>query len=572
MQCPSCATPASEGQSHCARCHAPLSALAGAYAAPTSSTEKTIMFDRAPWQPAEEPTGAWSSAEPAEPAGPAQAPEALVPEPFAPQAPAPENPAPAAPRPGEATEWWTPAMDTPSGPTPLPQQQAWSQPAAPEAPSVPAVPDSWFAGPAQEQAPNGSGSGGFPQVQTGPFAPVFDDARQEQPAEPVPPVAFPADSTFAAMGPSEPGPVRPGEYDPGMPYAHPGAPVSEPPYAQSNGLASVPPYDLPNAPVSEPPYVQPEHAQPGGLASELSYAQPEYVQVEYAQPNGLASEPPYAQPQGLASEPPYLAQQPGGHAYGRPQQGFSTVPSPGAMGGGFGQQSAWDAPREEKPLWDPDGPLPMTQSHRVPSANGGAKNKPLVIGVAALVVVALVCVLFVFLNGGDDVKDETGPSQTPVAQVPAGNKPADSAAVKQARKVQALLNTSAKSRVALSNALVKARSCADIPASVATMQQVAQQRQAQWKRAQRLNIPALPQAVKLRNALARSIKLSLDVDLAYLAWARSNQGCKGKTPLKGANYKRGDSLSAEASRSKSRFLEMWNQIAPQYGLAKRQSF
>ncbi|WP_344243502.1 hypothetical protein, partial [Actinocorallia libanotica] len=62
MQCPSCAAPASEGQSHCARCHTSLSALAGAYAAPTSSTEKTIMFDRAPWPQAEEPAGAWSPA------------------------------------------------------------------------------------------------------------------------------------------------------------------------------------------------------------------------------------------------------------------------------------------------------------------------------------------------------------------------------------------------------------------------------------------------------------------------------------------------------------------------------
>ncbi|WP_344451841.1 hypothetical protein [Actinocorallia aurantiaca] len=565
------------------------------------------MFDQAPWTPApaEEPTGSWTPVPaPGEADPPAPAPEQQASGPFSSGFPAPELPAPAAPRQGEATEWWTPALDAPSGPTPLPPQQAWSPralsaaPEIPEAPSVPIVPDSWFAGPVQEQASGGSGE--FRQVQTGPFTPVFDGAGQGRPAEP--PAAFSADSTFAAMGPPDPGAARPEEQDP---YARPGGPVSEPPYVQPDGFESAPPHDRsdgfesppsygwpepaqPEGPVSEHPY-----AQPGGFTAAQPYAQPEYGRQseygrteyfqpehgrpEYPRPDGLAAEPPYAQPNGLAAEPPYAAQQPGEPPYGQPQAGFAPAAQLGMMGGsggsgGFGQQQPWGGPQEEKPLWDPNGPLPMTQSHRAPSADGGAKNKPLLIGVAALVVVALVSVCLVFFDGDDDPKSKIAPSQRPVAQVPAGERTTDPAAVKQARKVQALLNASAKSRGALSDALVKARKCAAIPASVNTMQQVAQQRQAQWKRAQQLNIPQLPEAVKLRAALARSIKLSLDVDLAYLAWARSNQGCKGKTPLKGANYKRGDRLSAQASRSKNRFLEMWNPIAPRYGLAKRQSF
>ena len=600
MQCPSCATPASEGQSHCARCRTSLSALAGAYAAPTSSTEKTIMFDQAPWTPApaEEPTGSWTPVPaPGDPAPPDRAPEQQASGPFTSGSPAPELPA-ALPQ-GEATEWWTPALDAPSGPTPLPPRPAWSPqalsaaPEIPEAPSVPVVPDSWFAGPVQEQA--SGGSGGFPQVQTGPFTPVFDGADQGRPSEPASPAAFPADSTFAVMGPPGPGAAWPEEQDP---YARPGGPVSEPPYVQPDGFESAPshnqpehaqpegaaseqPYAQPGGFTAEQPYTQPEYGrQPEYVQPEYGrteYVQPEHGRPEYPRPDGLAAEPPYAAPGGLAPEPPYTAQQPGEPPYGQPQGGFAPSAQLGMMGGpggpgGFGQQPPWGGPQEEKPLWDPNGPLPMTQSHRAPSAGGGgAKNKPLLIGVAALVVVALVSVGLVFFDG-DDPQSKVAPSQRPVAQVPAGERTTDPAAVKQAKKVQALLNASAKSRGALSDALVKARKCADIPASVNTMQQVAQQRQAQWKRAQQLNIPELPEAMKLRTALARSIKLSLDVDLAYLAWARGNQGCKGRTPLKGANYKRGGKLSAQASRSKNRFLEMWNPIAPRYGLAKRQSF
>ncbi|WP_157963989.1 hypothetical protein [Actinocorallia populi] len=529
MQCPSCAAPASEGQSHCARCHTSLSALAGAYAAPTSSTEKTIMFDRAPWPQAEEPTGSWT---PVPPAGsPAETPVAPVS-----GTPGSGLPVPAAPAPGESTEWWTPAMDEASGPVPLPQQQAWApQPAAPqvpETPAVPVVPDSWFAGPAQEQ-PAGGPPNGTPQTQTGPFVPVFD----ETPEPAAPPVVFPADSTFAAMG--APDTAQPG---------HPGALAAEPPHVPpvpQNGLAAGPPH-------AQPEYVQPEYTQP-------EYVQPEYTQPEYAQPHAPASGPPY-----VASAPQ--------NAYEQPQQGFAPVPSPAPMGGpgGFPQPPAWGAPREENPRWEAGGP-PTAPSHPSPAAGGRAKNKPLLIGVAALVTVAVASVAFVFLNGEDE-KKKLQPSQPPVAQQPVDAPAAESAAAKQARKVQALLNASAKSRGVLGGALVQARKCKGLPSSISAMQQVAQQRQSQWQRARRLDIAELPDAAKLRDSLARSFKLSLDVDLAYLAWARGNQGCKGKTPPKGADYKRGAALSAQATQAKSNFLKLWNPVAPQYGLPKRKSF
>ena len=451
-------------------------------------------------------------------------------------------------------------MDGPSGPSPLPPRQSWPPPApaVPEVPAVPVVPDSWFAEPIGDRP-----SGAFPQIQTGPFTPVFDDGRAG-PGFPEPPAAEPRlDSTFGGMSAPEPFPsAQPGALAFEPTYAQPEAPASEPPYAQPGALASEPPYPQPGAPASEPTY-----AQPGALASEPTYMQPGVSASEptYVQPGVSASEPTYVQVNGFAPAPPYA--QANGHPYGQPQQMFAPVP-----GAPHGAESPWEPSRAEKPLWDPDGPLPMTRSHRVPTPGGGGRgNKPLLIGVASLVVLAMVSVGFVLLSGGDDEKKTARPeTSTSVAQPAAG--PADPTAARQAKKVQALLNASAKSRAALSDALVRARKCASIPASIATMEQVAQQRQAQWKQARELNIPKLPEAVKMRGALARSIKLSLDVDTAYLAWARSNQGCKGRTPLKGANYKRGSTLSAQASRAKNRFLGMWNQVAPQYGLAKRQSY
>jgi len=535
MQCPSCAAPASEGQSHCAHCHTSLSALAGAYAAPTSSTEKTIMFDRAPWPQPEEPADAWTPGAP--PAGR--------------QAEAPAQ----APPPGEATEWWTPAADDASGPTPLPQQSAWApaaEPVPPQAPAAPVVPDSWFAGPVQEPeaAPR---DGELRQAQTGPFTPVFDDA----PERPAPAV----DSTFASVGMPEP--PRPDGHDPDP---LPGAPAAEPPGPAQNGLAAAPPY-------AQPEYVQPEYAQPAEYGRP-EYVQPGPVQSEYAQPEQpLPGYPPQepAQPHALAAEPSYGAPRPDFH--GQPQQGFAPPP-PGApqAPGGFQQPPAWDAPYGENP-WNPGGQPPMAPPPQPAPAGGGAKNKPLIIGVAALVAAAVASVAFVFLND-DDGKKAPKPAQTVVAQQPdAESKPvADPAAVRQARQVQALLNASAKSRGALGSALVKARKCAGLPGSITVMEQVAQQRRQQWQQARRLDVSALPQGAQLRSSLSRSFKLSLDVDLAYLSWARNNRGCKGKTPAKGASYKRGATLSVQATRAKNRFLQLWNPMAPKYGLSERKSF
>lgn len=538
MQCPSCAAPASEGQSHCAHCHTSLSALAGAYAAPTSSTEKTIMFDRAPWPQAEEPADAWTPG--AQPAGQ--------------QAEAPAQ----APPPGEATEWWTPATDDASGPTPLPQQSAWApagEPVPPQAPAAPVVPDSWFAEPIQEpeSAPR---DGELRQAQTGPFTPVFDDAP-EQPAPPA------ADSTFAAVGlPLPPRPDGSDGPDSGA-YPLPGAPAAEPPGPAQNGLAAAPPYAQPEY-VQPAEYGRPEYVQPGP-------AQPEYVQPGPVQPENAPHgypQPEPAQPHALAAEPPYAG--PPQDFYGQPQPGFAPVPpgAPQPAPGGFQQPPAWDAPHGGTPPWNPEGPPPQPSS-----TGGGAKNKPLIIGVAALVAAAVASVAFVFLND-DDGKKAPKPAQTVVAQQPdAESKPvADPAAVRQARQVQALLNASAKSRGALGSALVKARKCAGLPGSITVMEQVAQQRRQQWQQARRLDVSSLPRGAKLRSSLVRSFKLSLDVDLAYLSWARNNKGCKGKTPARGASYKRGAALSAQATRAKNRFLQLWNPMAPKYGLSERKSF
>ncbi|MCD0450354.1 hypothetical protein LO762_14300 [Actinocorallia sp. API 0066] len=250
---------------------------------------------------------------------------------------------------------------------------------------------------------------------------------------------------------------------------------------------------------------------------------------------------------------------------------YAPPPPPGRQYVPEQPQGGWaGAGRDERPLWDPEGPLPMTRSHRSSSGTPTRRgNKRLLAGVVALVALAVAAVLFVVFDG-DDENTTVGPQKTntPVAEGAA----ADPGAAKQAKRVNALLNSSSRSRTQLGGALENAKKCKKLPEAIASMQQIAQQRQQQLQRAETIKIGKLAQSGKLRTSLVQSMQLSLDVDNAFLAWANRHQGCKGNTPTDDPDYARGNDLSAQASKAKSRFLSVWNKVAPAHGLARRQHF
>ncbi|WP_460368201.1 hypothetical protein [Actinocorallia lasiicapitis] len=243
-------------------------------------------------------------------------------------------------------------------------------------------------------------------------------------------------------------------------------------------------------------------------------------------------------------------------------------------------EEAWQqwGGREERPLWDPNGPMPTTTSHRAASSgDGGRKVQPLVIGVVVLVVLAIIAVLFVVLGGDGDKaepgkKDGKGVQQEQKAEDEPVQQPVDPAARAQAVKVNSLLKASALSRRTLGSALVLAKKCEKLPEAITGMQQVAQQRQDQLSRSQQLDYSKLANGDGLKKALVKSMQFSLSVDQAFLQWAQAHQGCTGATPVDDPHYKQGVNLSNQATKAKAQFLAGWNQVAPALGIKKAPKF
>jgi hypothetical protein len=195
----------------------------------------------------------------------------------------------------------------------------------------------------------------------------------------------------------------------------------------------------------------------------------------------------------------------------------------------------------------------------------GRAGKPMILGVAGLVVVALVAVAFVMWPDSPE-KPQSRP--TPAA-VTSSAKVDDPVARKQALTVNSLLNASAASRGELGRALVAAKQCKGLPAAIQAMKRVAQQRQLQISRTRRLQVDSLSGGTQLRAHLAKSMQISLDVDKAYLSWAQhASHGCKGR-PKGDANYRRGGQLSNQATVSKQRFAALWAPVATEQKLRPR---
>ncbi|HEX2317217.1 MAG TPA: hypothetical protein VHJ17_25950 [Thermomonospora sp.] len=202
---------------------------------------------------------------------------------------------------------------------------------------------------------------------------------------------------------------------------------------------------------------------------------------------------------------------------------------------------------------------------------GGRSNRSLAIVVGVLVTVAVVAVgIVMWPDGGGKPSAGASASATPrnaSQKNPPDAKPAGPRR-RQAVAVNELLDASAVTRGELGRALAAAARCKGLPTAIAGFQRVAQRRTAQINRTRALKVGALRNGERLRAALQRSFQLSLQTDQAFLAWAQSVQGCKGRPPRDG-NYARGNSLSAQATLAKRRFTVLWNPVARQEGLPAR---
>ncbi|WP_067475526.1 hypothetical protein [Actinomadura hibisca] len=445
---------------------------------------------------------------------------------------------------------------------------------------VPPPTPSWAPAEPQGAEPQGSGQQGSgplsPAPQgTGPMGTPPPAQLNGAPADPESTAAW----VFEPDADDEPAPptasATPGAAD-ATQIAPPPA-WAEQPHAGTPGSESIVPdswYAKPRKPEPEaaaPPTWNEAPAAPAGW-NEAPAAPPSWNEAPAAPSNW--NEPPAAQPQPNTPAPTQMdwnaqpaapqwgatavlgANGPATQAMDQGPQGFGPPQQPppggqGPFGGQFGEQGGYPAPA-------------------APSPSGSKAGKPLVIGVCALVLVAVATVGMVMWPEGEEKKAPTASATDPAAAKETQNKKQDPA-VAQAVQVNLLLNASSDTRRTLARSLTLTGKCQDLPQAISGFQEVATRRQNQLRRTAGLKLDKLQQGERMRAHLRQSFQASLQVDQSLLTWAQRNQRhCKGKPRPDAAKAPGRAPAEQRATLSKKRFVVLWNRVAKKTGQPTRQ--
>lgn len=535
MQCPRCGENTPGTLSGCARCGAPVDQRPDPQAAQPGGAGVTPSLDVTMLDPQQPPA-------PRPPATP----EAGLP---------PLDPPPPAP-------WANMTMVDPLGR--LPDAQKNDRGTAEGAPAVPAQPPAQGAAPPYAQSPQ-------PSVQSPAQPPVPGTAQ--------PPAHPPAQGS--AQREEDPGEdtqawTMPPEDEDETPQAGLPSPPAAPAWAAGSagfGGAAAPPAAnarldgealVPDSWFAEPRPPGPEDVeeQPGAPANAP-------VPQQWTQDAAATAALPAPVHDAPAADRGWNPHDAGAGWQGAPavQPGADPYQSPAA---GYGNATAVYEGGYPPPTDYPQADYPQAD---YPAARSGSSNKPLAIGVAILVVIALGAVGLVLWPDGGDPAAAVGPSASATPRSVSQPKPTktgpSAATVAQAKEVNALLNASADTRNTLGRALHASNKCKTLPAAIQDFQRVAVRRNNQIRRTKALQVDQLKDGERLRASLLRSFQLSLQVDQEFLAWAKKAQRrCKGR-PKHDAHYRRGNELSAQATVAKKQFTLLWNPIAREVGLPTR---
>ncbi|MDT3399317.1 hypothetical protein RKE29_22135, partial [Streptomyces sp. B1866] len=218
-------------------------------------------------------------------------------------------------------------------------------------------------------------------------------------------------------------------------------------------------------------------------------------------------------------------------------------------------------------------------SHRAGGRSGGRRrlSRPAVIGivVAVCAVAGLATGAVLSSQGGDDGKsDGAGHGKGASADPGTGDGAGQGAdpAQAQAKALDALLADSNDSRSSVISAVENIKACQNLPQAATDLRTAAGQRSGLVERLGRLSVDRLPGHARLTAALTTAWQSSAAADNHYAAWAGQvgdKKGChKGKarrTPQMTA----AEVASAQATVAKKQAAALWNPIADQHGLTRR---
>jgi serine/threonine protein kinase len=246
------------------------------------------------------------------------------------------------------------------------------------------------------------------------------------------------------------------------------------------------------------------------------------------------------------------------------------------------RQAARPAPRR---------PAPTRPAPAHPPRPPRRRSRGTIVGAigAAAAVVAAAAVAYVLLGHGshvaqaDDLGHRTAITQSsrPGSLAPAASaSPAlasatpeavrapaarpDPAASAQASTVSALLATGHGRASNLNTAVNDVARCGSIAGDITEIQSVRSQRQDEYARARSTRMSDLPDAAALRADLLRALRYSLAADADYLSYASRMDSSRCQSGSQAAAH----AADARAVSYKTRFVNLWNPIATEYGLTR----
>ncbi|MGH3328585.1 MAG: hypothetical protein ACRDPT_12455 [Streptomycetales bacterium] len=213
------------------------------------------------------------------------------------------------------------------------------------------------------------------------------------------------------------------------------------------------------------------------------------------------------------------------------------------------------------------GPRSARRRHRGKRRRRSRGMVPLLAaGVAGFVLLAVLGFLVGTLARGGDA-GEGGDGQ----QAPVQRSSSSGTFQRQAKALDALLDSSATSRTNVKAAVISVLSCAGAGQAGGQLRAAARERELLVQRLDALRTGQIPNGNAVMRSLRASWMHSAKADRALAAWADqvAASGCQGGEPPQTADYQTGVRSSIAARQAKQEFVDRWNPVARSAGLPAR---
>jgi serine/threonine protein kinase len=225
-----------------------------------------------------------------------------------------------------------------------------------------------------------------------------------------------------------------------------------------------------------------------------------------------------------------------------------------------GQPAVGPGPVSADSMSGPGGPAPQ-QLRRRPGVIS------LILAVAAVAIAA--AAVAVGVAHSNRPAPGTPAISSPVASSAPSSSSASTLATRQAAAVNNLLDSSAATRKALHGAVNQVSNCTNLSTAVSQIRSAVNQRSSENNQASALSTAALASGARVKSDLIAALRNSLDADRDYLTWAQQ-QLYSGCTPSgQSSAYEAAHNADQQADASKEAFVQVWNQVAAQYGVQQK---